>query len=296
MFKMKLIFLLTTVCISSTFGEYQKVTWKLKTSPVKLLPKYTTVFGVPVLASASTTASQFQHVASVLAAWLDNDQDGCVDNPKVLKSMLATKGAHGTQPKSSVIVPGKASDWNAKLQEAVGKAGYSTSAPLYIDEIFTNCSGPAATSACADATLEEVLHVITDTGYAMAWPKIFGMETTSNSKLTQAMDVARGGKFVTTPDKYPSKAWYTYTDKTYGYSCQANEYIYWAVSAWVGALAGRETEIKKEWRFNTRGKLVAGDKKMTAIIEDASTYLLPDVSPDGVYTGPSTCATGANHS
>ena len=54
----------------------------------------------------------------------------------------------------------------------------------------------------------------------MAWPKIFGMETTSNSKLTQAMDVARGGKFVTTPDKYPSKAWYTYTVKTCGYSCQ----------------------------------------------------------------------------
>ena len=90
--------------------------------------------------------------------------------------MLATKGAHGTQPKSSVIVPGitklesinnnkilcflilsgKASDWNAKLQEALAKAGYSTNAPLYIDEIFTNCSGPAATSACADATLEEV--------------------------------------------------------------------------------------------------------------------------------------------
>ena len=45
-------------------------------------------------------------MASVLAAWLDNDQDGCVDNPKVLKSILQTKGAYGTQPKSSVIVPG----------------------------------------------------------------------------------------------------------------------------------------------------------------------------------------------
>ena len=55
-----------------------------------------------------------------------------------------------------LILSGKASDWNAKLQEALAKAGYSTNAPLYIDEIFTNCSGPAATSACADATLEEV--------------------------------------------------------------------------------------------------------------------------------------------
>ena len=119
-----------------------------------------------------------------------------------------------------LLLLGKASDWNAKLQEALGKAGYSTSAPLYIDEIHTNCSGPAATSTCADATLEEVLHVITDTGYAMAWPKIFGMETTSNSKLTQAMDVARGGKFLIPPKKYPSKAWYTYDDTTCDYSCQ----------------------------------------------------------------------------
>ena len=48
---------------------------------------------------------------------------------------------------------------------------------------------------------------------------------------------------------------------------KANEYIYWAISAWVGALEGRESAIKKEWRFNTRAKLVAGDVKMTAIIE-----------------------------
>ena len=54
----------------------------------------------------------------------------------------------------------------------------------------------------------------------MAWPKVFGMEPTANSKLTQAMDVARGGKFLSAPNKYPSKAWYTYNDKSCGYSCQ----------------------------------------------------------------------------
>ena len=31
---------------------------------------------------------QFQHMASVLASWMDNDEDGCVDNPSVLTKLL----------------------------------------------------------------------------------------------------------------------------------------------------------------------------------------------------------------
>ena len=54
----------------------------VKTSPVSSLPKLTTVFGVPVF--AASTAAQTQRAASVLAAWLDSDGDGCVDNPCVL--------------------------------------------------------------------------------------------------------------------------------------------------------------------------------------------------------------------
>merc|ERR1711997_215968 len=66
-----------------------KVTWTMKTSPVSSLPKYTTVFGVPVFAASSITDAKFQHAASVLAEWLDNDEDGCVDNPTVLTALLA---------------------------------------------------------------------------------------------------------------------------------------------------------------------------------------------------------------
>merc|ERR1719312_1118564 len=62
-------------------GGGTKVTWALKTSPFPQLPKYTTVFGASVFAVSSVTDAQFQHVASVLAEWLDNDEDGCVDNP-----------------------------------------------------------------------------------------------------------------------------------------------------------------------------------------------------------------------
>jgi len=243
-----------------------------------------------VFGASSVTDVQFQHVASVLAEWLDNDEDGCVDNPLVLTKLVSTS------PKASIVVPGKDGSWTDTVFLALEAAGYINTAPLYTGETLPACAGTAATSQCADASLEEIWHVITSLGYAKAWPGTFGTGTTPTSKLTQAMDIARGGKFLTPPSSYPSTAWYTYDDSTCGYGCQATEYIYWGVTAWVGALAGRGEEIKKEWRFETRAKLEAGDILMTALIKNTTVYKLPNTSPTGSYSGPATCASGANHS
>ena len=67
----------------------------------------------------------------------------------------------------------------------------------------TTCSGlnmkyPADGDWCQDATLEEVFHFFTAFGVSKAYPKIWG-ET--SSKLTNAMDKARGGKFKKVPKK-----------------------------------------------------------------------------------------------
>merc|ERR1712200_67438 len=168
---------------AATTNTGTKVTWTLKTSPFPQLPKYTTVFGATVFAASSVTDAQFQHVASVLAEWIDNDEDGCVDNPLALTKYLAKK------PTPAILVPGKS--FPSAVEEGFLKAGYECTAPLYTDEIFPNCSGAAANSNCADATLEELLHMWTQHGYANAYPDTFGLK---NSKLTAAMDVARGGK------------------------------------------------------------------------------------------------------
>ena len=165
------------------------------------------------------------------------------------------------------MVSGNDGSWSQTVSDALATAGFFTNAPLYNEELLPSCSGPAATSSCADATLEEVWHVVTGVGYVKAFPSTFAIESTSNSKLTQAMDVARGGKFTSIPSSYPSTAWYTYDDSTCDYQCQAIEYIYWGVCSWVGALVGRGDEIKKEWKFETRAKLEAGDLLMTALIK-----------------------------
>jgi hypothetical protein len=255
----------------------------MKKSPFKPLPKYTTVFGIPVFADKGTSVAKFQHAASVLAEWLDNNEDGCVDNPIVVTKFLQAN------PKPVILITKK--DLNEKESEAFDKLGYFCNAPLGAIEVEPTCAGPKATDTCSDTSLEEILHMVTAHGFEQAFPAAFSPH---GSKLSAAMDVARGGKFEQPPLKYPSSAWYTYDGC--GYTCQVTEYIYWGVSAWVGALVGRGKGIANEWKFNTRAKLEAGDVLLTAIIKNTTAYKLPNVSPTGSYTGAATCASGANRS
>lgn len=125
---------------------------------------------------------------------------------------------------------------------------------LYATETNPNRpSGLKGTNAEGfDASLEEVLHVVT-TGYAAAWPEVFG--TTSGSQLANAMDKARGGQFDSIPSSYPSSAWYTYNDETCTYDCQCTEYIYWALTSILGGQQYRLGSIQQEWKLNTKDKV-----------------------------------------
>ena len=242
------------------------MTWPLKTSPVTSLPKYTTVFGVPVFSVGSTTEAQFQHAASVLAELLDNDGDGCVDNPTVLTKLTEKTDVDKLLVQASIVMPGKGGSWEKEdaLTQSLfnagywaGRQGYGYYNALLNDEyLLPSCSGPTATSSCADASLEKIWHVITTQGYAKAFPWIF--DASRLSELASASDAARSEE---------GTPWYTNNDATCNYECKTNKYFYWGIAAWVGALVGRGDAIKNEWKFETKAKLEAGDLKMTAIIK-----------------------------
>merc|ERR1712080_40328 len=110
-------------------------------------------------------------------------------------------------------------------------------------------------------------------------------EVNSNSLLTTAMDVARGGKFTTIPSSYPASAWYTYNDATCDYRCMATEYVYWGISAYVGSIAGRKNSIANEWKLSTKAELLSGDVKLSAILQDTSTYRAPTTCASGAASG-----------
>ena len=162
-------------------------------------------------------------------------------------------------------------------------ANFSTQ-DLYNSEIHPTGS---SIESGFDATLEEVLHMITQQGYANAYPSVFG--EVKGSTIAGYMDAARGGYYESVPDSYPDSAWYHYSDKTCSYACQITEYFYWALSSILGAQeytgSGSETryqQVKDEWKLNTKTKMSTGDPNMYALMTDG-TYKIPTVIPNGSY-------------
>jgi len=162
---------------------------------------------------------------------------------------------------------------------------------LYQSEINPNFVQEMQASSTAnvvfDASLEEILHMLTDQGWAKVYPAIFGKDT--GISLTTCMDTARGGQFTSVPETYPDGAWYTYDDESCDYGCMASEYIYWGASTMIGAQAqaARAESISNEWSLSTRDEVVASDNCLATLLTN-DTYKLPNLAahlPDGTYAG-----------
>lgn len=207
--------------------------------------KQVEVLGIRVLATADSSDKIVVHVANILAEYLDNDEDGVPDNPKVMDALIERKSAYR-----------HADD----------------------DEVHPN----GASKGLFDASLEEVLHLITDQGYGGAYPAVFGREP--GTEISNLLDKARGGRFEDVPEKYPDNAWFTYGDETCDYDCQNSEYIYWALTSILGAqdYPGRLDQIGREWKLNTREKVKERDPAVYAILTNPK-YKFPAVLPDGKY-------------
>lgn len=224
------------------------------------------VFDIPIYAVQKVEDKKLLHAANILAQYLDNDEDGKVDNVKILEAMKAKK-AYLFMWKSE-------SDQN-KVSFPKGAIGQD----LGNDETIPNWHLNGHKGEF-DAALEEVWHIITHAGYANAYPNVFGEQ--AGTDLAKAMDVARGGKFTNIPKPYPNNAWYTYNDATCEYGCQVTEYIYWAMSSVLGAQDNRLSQIKDEWKLNTKTKVQATDKTIYKLLTDAQ-YKFPTKLPDGTY-------------
>ena len=220
------------------------------------------VFGINIYAHRKVGDSKLLHTANILAQYLDNDEDGIADNPLVVAKIIENQATLGMKRSSGswVKTPEFAQD-------------------LYDDECLPEWHTNGQTGQF-DATLEEVLHVITHSGYASAYPDALGEY--QGTDLCNAMDIARGGYHEDIPETYPSAAWYSYDDKTCDYGCQATEYIYWALTSLLGAQANRLDEIGHEWKLNTPDLVQNNDPAIYTILTDTS-YKFPTILPDGTY-------------
>ena len=133
-----------------------------------------------------------------------------------------------------------------------------------------------------DAAIEEILHLISEAGYKDLYPEAFG--TDPGTRLTDAMDLARGGRFTEIPAEYPEGAWYSYDDETCLYDCMAAEYFYWALSTILGAQSDPERceWISNEWRACTAEAIAERDPAVYTLMTDPE-FRMPTVLPDGSY-------------
>ena len=245
--------------------------------------KYVNVFGVHIFASATTPVDKLSHAAGVLAQYLDNDADGIPDNARVLSHLVSRN--------VFIIMPGTEAEMEQLDMGLVAEAGYRFGQDLYGEEtkpdFLVDGKINAPDGHYYDGALEEILHPITQHGYANAYPEVFGEER--GTLLAKCMDAARGGYFEQVPkggpkSGYPAEAWYHYTDETCDYSCMVTEYIYWALTSILGTqdFPGRHEALKVEWELNTKERVRTGDAAVYELLTDLQ-YKFPTKAPDGDY-------------
>ncbi len=224
------------------------------------------VFGIDIYAVSAVEDSKLLHAANVMAQYLDNDEDGSIDNQLVLNKMLENK--------AFLVMWKNENDLEIDPPfDRIGQdLGNDETVPLFV------LNGKMGSF---DASLEEVLHLVNNSGHSYAYPQVFGQII--GSELANAMDIARGGQFITIPDSYPENAWYTYDDETCGYAdCQTIEYLYWALTSMLGAQENRLNEIDNEWRLNTPELLQSSDTTVFSLLTNPE-YKMPTQLPDGTY-------------
>jgi pimeloyl-ACP methyl ester carboxylesterase len=229
--------------------------------------KKTSVFGIQIYGTEQTSDEAMLHAANVMAQYLDNDEDGQPDNELVVEHMLE---------QSATLIMAKDESEIETLSEQMPDS--DALQDLYASEVVI-----AGADGGFDATIEEVLHLITHVGYAGVYPEVFG--EAMGSDVANAMDVARSGQFETIPASYPDAAWYTFDDETCNYSCMVTEYVYWSLTSILGAqdFDGRLEQIAHEWKLNTRKKVQNQDPTVYELLTNEE-YGLATSLPDGNYS------------
>ena len=226
---------------------------------------------IHIYAESNISDEKVLHVAAVAAELLDNDEDGNVDDPLIEASLIEL----------NTIMPifqsenGNSIDTFFDNLDDDGCLG----AVLFRNEIDPNQPGHWGD----DATVEEVLHTINSCGHVEVYPSLYALEPNS-SYLTDAMDSARGGQFITFPGTYPEEAWYHYDDWTCDYGCMAMEYLYWTIVTNMGILSDSQTcaGIANEWEPCTPELFESTDTLMFNLVTNPENKL-PQSAPDGNY-------------
>ena len=221
------------------------------------------VYGVKIIGTDATPRKDIKKAAKILKQWLDNNGDDKPDNSLVVDELIKN---------NAILAMGKTEN---DLEESFDNLiDILEERDVDIDDFERSLIGLISDEPNI-AYLEEILHLVTQVGYAKAYPEVFG--EFKGSRISEAMDIARGGFFKVNPKVYPANSWYHYYDKSCDYSCMITEYFYWSLTSLLGAQINRYDEISEEWELNTPKKMER-DKLMMELLQDKK-YQIPKRLP-----------------
>ena len=242
-----------------------------------LFPKYVNVFDcIHIYAEQSISDQKVLHAAAIAAELLDNNEDGVIDDDNVKDALMSL---YTIMPLFSYEGSNAEDMLFDSFEELMDNNNFCAGAVLYNNEIDPSSPGFWGD----DASVEEILHTINACSHVEIYPDVFGLAPNS-SEMSDAMDVARGGQFLSIPSQYPEEGWYHYDDWTCDYECMAMEYLYWCIVANMGLLDNNMicSGISNEWELCTAEEFENTDVLMHAIITNPE-YKIPQLAPDGNY-------------
>jgi hypothetical protein len=244
---------------------------------LQVFTKYVNVLDcIHIYAEESVSDSKVLHAAAIAAELLDNDEDGVIDDINVQETLL-------TKQTIMPLFAYEGSNAEELLFDnfdlLVEEYNYCAGAVLYNNEIDPNNPGFWGN----DASVEEILHTINACSHVEIYPYFFGLEPNS-SQMSDAMDIARGGQFLSIPNNYPEEAWYHYDDWTCDYECMAMEYLYWCIVTNMELLDNNMicNGISDEWELCSQDDFQNTDVLMYNIITNPD-LKIPQLAPDGNY-------------
>jgi hypothetical protein len=222
------------------------------------------VFGASMWAVEKFSEPLLRHVASIAAEYLDNNEDGIVDDPAVNAALVANYAAMYLVDEFDKFSKFDMSDSSAIHRMRTTVAQHSGETNPNGSECGVNCGEPD------DSTLEEVLHLIQQAGYGVAYPALRSQTADGplpNNLLTDAMRIAQ------------QNGDYTRFD-----SAASQEYFYWGLTTLLGAQShpNQCQAIAGEWKLCTPEKLQARNPTFYALLTNPS-YKLPTRLPNGRY-------------
>ena len=239
--------------ISSCNDEFKTQDNHLQQCPTKIFDKGAIVFESMLICGTSMVPQEkIAHAANVAAQWLDNNQDGVVDNPAVLEELKKNKA---TLLMSEM---GFSEIFMIKNFAEIEKGGFFIQ-DLYAEE--TNNPNQR------DASQEEIHHLIWGAGFASVYPEVFDDQSRDS-------EIYAAWKF---SDK---KGYYRYDDPTCDDFCKTMEHLYKATAALLNSsadLAEYELMIKSSRELQEKHPLM-----MDIFLSEEYEYP-KTIWPDGKY-------------